>query len=283
MNGAHLGGVLALAALGASTGTAAMGATLVAQYTFNEGEGTTVHDTSGNGTAADGTIKISSAQGAVAASLSSHPGYIDFGTGGGYVNYGHPSKLNDFTNDFQNGWSIVAWVKDIGTTGAFHNPLVFGTAPGEFGSSFYYDSNNPLRFFTYYGIKDGSTQHAWIGTPDDNTGEHMYVFTYNPTNGQYREFRDYDAWTRGVNNPSPYPTLPDISGKDFITGVYSPSINQFLTGLVDEIGYYDGALSQAEIKSLYDAGPVPVPEPAGGALMLLGLVPLATRRRRCVG
>lgn len=51
-------------------------------------------------------------------------------------------------------------------------------------------------------------------------------------------------------------------------------------GAYDELAIYNHALTQSEVTSAFNAGPVAVPEASGAALGLLGMAGLLTRRRR---
>jgi len=71
-----------------------------------------------------------------------------------------------------------------------------------------------------------------------------------------------------LNNQSVPGTVPAVSGCDFfIGGVYNPAsgscqgVGQFFNGLIDEVSYYNRALSLSEVQTIYTAG-------AGGKCVL---------------
>jgi hypothetical protein len=262
-----------LLAIGAVAGfgmSAAHAATLVAQYTFNEGGGTTAHDTSGFGTAADGALTTSGQAGAVAPSLSTDPGYVDFSTGGGYVDFAHSSKLTGLTS----GYTIEVWVKNSDTQTQGNEALIFGQDTTTVGITRY-------RGNAYAYIGGGANN---VTSAVDNTGEHMITATYTPT--------DPADPSSGILSLY-YDNLPPVT-KSFLppvsmSGVISPtvdflsgadkSLTQFLTGQVDQISYYDGALDADQITADYAARPIPVPEPAALAGIALGSLGMLNRRR----
>lgn len=266
MNAKSYGLLLAVAAVSGLSASAANAAVLLGQYTFNEGGGTTAFDTSGNGTPANGTLTTSGAAGAVAPSLSTDPGYVDFGTGGGYVNFARPAKLTTLTTG---GYTIEAWVKNSDTQTQGMEALIFGQDPSAIGITRYRTGA--------YAYIDGGANNA--RTNADNTGEHMIAATYdwdsNTSSGVLTIYYD------GVSQASKNLTFAGTaSGSlDFLTGT-DHGLTQFLTGKIDQINYYDGALSSAQIAADHTAGPVPVPEPATLAVLGLGGLMLIRRRRK---
>ena len=199
---------------------------LVAAYSFNEGSGATVADSSGNGRTA---------------SLVGGPtwGLGQFGTAlsfDGVDDYGEVATFASLPA--LPAWTISAWVRSpvapsYGVaTGPLHreanfqlnwnhpDPTLRGAAAGNLGGTWYAASFGPLAADTWYFLAatyDGNTLNAYTNG---------ILVTSNPTPA----------------GPAPADPNPLSFGKHAADA-------PFFRGTVDEIRIYDHALSAAEIRS----------------------------------
>lgn len=239
---------LSLATLAGSF--AARAASIVSQYTFNE-SGSVAHDSSGVGSPADGSLQ--------GGSTMSGDGYLSLDGISGYVNFGRPAKMTGISG----GYTIEAWVLNVDTPVPGHEALLFGQDTSAVGVTMYRN--------VFYGYADGggnNTAAAYFNP----TNEMLVTVTYDLASNVIKIYRN------GIfSNSTPLSLLSfgASSSIDFVTGT-DLTKSQWLSGKVDEIRYYSGALSDSEVAANYTAGPV-VPEPASLAFLALG--GLLLRRR----
>lgn len=194
---------------------------------FNEDSGTTIADSSGNGNTGtyhgesfnDGTLK-------------NGPQWVDgkygkalqFDGSDDYVDCGNDSSLN-----LDNEVTVEAWVKPIAVPSSGEG--LASKADLSYGLTYYV--NGQVYFYTYSGshfsttsLPTGEWSHV-VGTYDGTT-RRLYV------NGVLKD-EDND------------PGLSLSSSAKFKIGYYSGYFN----GLIDEVRIYNRALSEAEIKAIY--------------------------------
>ncbi len=194
---------------------------------FDEDSGTTVTDSSGNGntgtyygeTFNDGTLKNGPqwVDGKFGKALS-FDGVDD------YVDCGNDSSLN-----LDNEVTVEAWIKPIAVPSSGEG--LASKADLSYGLTYY--GNGQVYFYTYSGshfsttsLPTGEWSHV-VGTYDGTT-RRLYV------NGVLKD-EDND------------PGLSLSSSAKFKIGYYSGYFN----GLIDEVRIYNRALSEAEIKAIY--------------------------------
>ena len=132
---------------------------------------------------------------------------------------------------------------------------------GQFGNinqSFQLGSNSSIEFFSQWG---GS-----ISTPAvaNNTWNDLAV-TYSGNTAT--------LYLNGASVASGTFNLGTASNTTFVIGMLDPI--RALTGLVDDVGIYDTALSASEVQALYVSETLPVPEPSSFSLLCLGFIGLA--------
>ena len=201
---------------------------LVGYWPFDEGSGTTAYDYSGNnnnGTLVNGPTWTTGKVG----------GALSFDGVDDYVNLGPKPVL-----DFQNNFTVCTWFKTSGTYGVLiNNEGRYEFAPyGNYGVMVYAVANtNPGWNWT-------SSSHHYL-----NIFQH-YCFVYSASaliktyiNGT----NDYSF--QGSGN------IGDVdSGENDIRIGGRQYNNSFhFNGIIDEVRIYNRALSDSEIKAIYDA------------------------------
>jgi len=226
---------------------------LISKYTFNE-SGSVVHDSSGVGAAADGSL--------VGGASMSGDGYLTLDGSSGYANFAHPSKMTGVTD----GYTIEAWVLNVDTPVQGQEPLVFGQDSSAIGVTMYRN--------VFYGYVNGGGRHTEAGYFNP-ASEMLVTVTYDHASSVVSIYRN------GIFSNSttlPVAAFSASSTMDFVAGT-NLARSEYLSGKINEIRYYDGALTEAQVASNYAVGP-DVPEPASLALLGLGAAAVVTRRRR---
>jgi hypothetical protein len=237
-------------------------AALIGKWTFNEGGGAIAYDytsAANHGVIFGGASYVAS-PGETSSNSALHFDGID-----DFVQYSHIPSY-DVTGDF----SMEAWVKLDSTVGI---GLIFGQAVARFGLAAntgwvnQYIDNNPF-FYNGGAFTPGTWQHvAAVWT--QSSGQ-LQISVENGLGDYYAVDTTHTA-------------SPDHNNGAYYTGK-SNAAAQFgwLGGEVDEIRYYNHALSQQEISASHSAGPtkldlvhtavlptqVPVPYPTWGENLL---------------
>lgn len=239
-------------------------AALVGQWTFNEGSGATAFDSSGVGTngVLNGVTYVAG-PGSPGTNYAAHFDGVD-----DFIEYAHTAAY-DVAGDF----TVEAWI-NIDATAA-GEALVFGQAAARYGltaSSDYvyqYVDNDP--FFYKGGTFRG-------GAFDPATPWRHVVAVWDqasdPDSDRLEIFIDFGAGDYYQFNAN------DLVVPDYNSGVYLTGKSAFgwLKGDIDEIRYYDHAMTISEIQTSFLAGPTLVPEPA--SMVFLGAMGLLMRRSR---
>ncbi len=208
---------------------------MVAQWTFNEGSGSTAFDLTTNanhGAIMGGAVYVPTTDG-FALALN---GVDDF------VNYGSSPLFNFMAQPF----TIEAWVAvdtDSQTSnqhGIFHS--------GAYRLGFWHSSDNTYQVFLNGVLELESAQGA--ATP---SYAWRHVAMTRVLFGRLKLYVDGVE----VADKFTFTSLNDSSGVDAISGECCGGND--LTGLLDEIRVYDTELSAAEIASSFAAGPAGVP------------------------
>ena len=216
---------------------------LLAQWSFDQTNGTTLAESTGRGVA--GTLKGTAdfATGAAAGINGSGALHLD---GGGYVQF--PGRWFDPLNG---AWALSVWVKPDATPASdqvlFSKSDRSGVA-GLFlamnGSSFYMSGAT-------FGGTPGFSVSAAV-TPQAGTWYHV-VAAIDRSNNQAR------LWVNGVEYTGTSNTRTVPAG-DFIFGEAPPALGgcpgrgYYLAGALDEVRLFSRALSPAEVASLYVGG-----------------------------
>jgi len=227
-------------------------AELVGYWRLDEGSGTMVSDSSGNGH--DGTIEGDPAWVAgmygQALDFDGAADYIDIGLGAG-----------DYFSTLNSGLTVAAWINRASTGtydiafGAGRNPV--GTAAGDDnnGWKFGIDSADVIKFTTLgildytstVGVPVGEWSHIAATFNEDGTELKIYL------NGEYQE-------TISGNGPA----AP-------ATGLYAIGFGgtwelEFFDGMIDEVRVYDQVLTDPEVAKLAARVKASKPDPEDGSL-----------------
>jgi len=232
--------------LGTNLNLIAQSEGLVGYWSFDEGSGTIAKDSSGNGN----TLTI----GAIGSNVIWDSGKI--GTALNYLPSAKtattPCPTGAYLSSISSGpiynlpqgnYTFIAFVKlSAGGTIAKFNTQY--SVPNYFGGHWHIDCCHLLARSddTNGGIGHGSL-------PIDNQW-HQYVYVFNLSSNIQKAFTD------GVqtNSGSLTGSFGNISHLNFgIYDVYWCGAGHAITGLIDEVRLYNRALSDAEIKAIYDA------------------------------
>jgi len=212
-------------------------ANLVAEWHFDEGSGTILRDSSGNGN--DGTIHGATWTTGISGKALSFDGKDD------YIDCGNDASL-DITDEI----TIEAWVKRS-ATGIMHIVDRRPTAIKELNYDLGFYRDNKLRF--YYRNSGDTAWHKWDSTDaytDTTNWQHFaLIFTFGDGSSikAYRNGQIISGyWIEG-------------NGNDAVINVDSPvhigratnGVNPF-SGIIDEVRIYNRALTADEIKAHYE-------------------------------
>lgn len=205
---------------------------LVAHYNFDEGEGPTLRDVSGNGN--DGQIHG-------ARYVRRGRGFsLEFDGVRDYVDCGSGPSL-----DLREALTLEAWV--FPTSRVKGEPGILGKHFNSYLLSYYADGQ------CWYYISGGGNAAKSLLTPGS---WHHVVGTFDG-----KVVRLYLDGTLANAKPSEFPTVK--SGKNFFIGCVLGDSNAtdpnysrsaFFPGQIDELKVYNRALSEAEVKAHFDAG-----------------------------
>jgi len=251
---------------------------LIAHWTLDESpvaNGTNIADTSGSATVHDGTLNSTGNAAAV-------PGKV-----GGAINFGAESYvLADLTTDFVSGSSprtIAGWINPDTIDGGQSWLWSYGeSSSGQHFGLTLENSNSTVGLllrhfggFVDYTAPTITANGAWFHVAQvvpvgaTQVGDvKVYV------NGV--ELTDKSESSNATEALDTQPNTTDSRGTQFAIGAIIKKLDANFDGQLDDIRFYDEALSQSEIAAL-------VPEPSTLALAtvgLLSLVAFAWRRRK---
>lgn len=250
-------------------------ASLIGQWTFNEGSGITALDLSGNGN--PGAIT-----GATYVPANDPPGgyALSFDGSGDEVYMGAPALFNIFGASA--AYSVMAWMK-VESASDFAG---FGLEPGIGKAPYRYGFTTYAGTHVYgYGGGGGNS----VDSKDEGNngpGAHADLFT---AGAWHQVVVTYDAAAPGPNfylyidnAVSDYKTSSLLIGDNdtapFTVGRNFGGGGASFKGLIDEVRLYNHALSASEISAAFTAGPIP--EPTSVALLLVASGGLWILRRR---
>lgn len=213
----------------------------VAHYKFDECQGTTIHDSSGN--ANHGTLSIG------ASGTQTTPGTCT--TSGSWAN-GATGKLNssmnfDGTDDkisigstsitIGNNFSISSWIK---TSSSFQRPFVSNRSTGRM----YYGLTSGKGFMYYNGASPANVNGNAI--VNDNNWHHL-VFVRSGINST--------IYVDGQIDKSTTQTGYIVSSSPLSIGYDQPN-SEYFPGLIDDVRIYNYALTPDQIKQIYNSGAI---------------------------
>ena len=223
---------------------------IVASYTFDEGSGTSVGDSSGNGNT--GTLLT----GATWATGGQSGGAIDIGGSNGSVNVGSPASLDNLSQITTSAW-IYPRTDGEGTQGQvigkFYSPSsVEGWYLG-------FDSYNlhRLRF-----VVDYSTTDLYVVTAPLSLNEWQHItMTWDGTVNAsgVHIYRNGVEVSKVIQTSGSGSRISDAS-RSVLVGSDADNGANF-NGLIDEVRLYNRVLSLSEVQNLYSPGTTPPPTP----------------------
>lgn len=240
--------LLVIALAGLPAGVQAQGADdgLVAEWHFDEGSGSIVADSSGNGN--DGVIHGATwVEGKYGKALS-FDGVDD------YINCGNDGSLKRSNTDF----TIEAWIKLNGYSSSWAEAILSNRAPsGGFGSLFFVrgekDALNKRKvtFDTSVGTESGPPRMVFGITQLQLNRWYHVAATFQYKGGGANEatifvngIAENTATLREIGNPDAQPTR--------IGWEHSQNVDYDFNGIIDEVRVYNRALTADEIKSHYE-------------------------------
>ncbi len=222
-------------------------AEMIARWTFDEGTGNIAHDSTvnaNNGTIYNGNWASGVLNGALQFNGSSTYAVVPNSSSlniTGSITVSTWLKINSIPTNYvgvvAKGWEDASYNLEFNASGASVG-LVFAD------STYHGANSNPLTTNTWYLI---------TGTYDRNQIK-LYV------NGNLQGVTNYTGTYQSNSSP-------------LYIGNQQPGAGRYYNGLLDDMRIYNNALTDSEIKQLYN-----VPEPA--TLLLLGLGAALLRKRR---
>jgi hypothetical protein len=217
----------------------------VAWYKLDECQGSTLHDSSGNGF--DGTLNVGGggSQSAIGTCTTASTSWGN-GSSGKY----NSSLSFDGTDDYvtrtsapvtsATNWSLSAWVKPT-SLGSGSIPVYVGTDAGGFGFSM--DANFRALFGLVSYVDSGYT------FPTPNIWYHL-VMTRDDTTTRF--------YVNGIQTPNTSTTTPNAPVARLSIGCEFSSDNATITrcysGQVDDVRIYNYALSPLQVQTVFNGG-----------------------------
>ncbi|MEI7900048.1 MAG: LamG-like jellyroll fold domain-containing protein [bacterium] len=210
---------------------------LIARWSFDEGSGTTLNDSSGKGN--DGNL-LSAA----------------WSTAGRFGNCLYFDGISAKAVVPDGSWNtdapktFVAWYKRDGTD---HGGDVFEhcLTGGIVGAFRFFDNGDGMAFVGY----DGNNKDTWVTAPGTAAGAWRMV-AVTLTQERVNIYQDGVSANAGM----PVNGWPEIAGNLYF-GARGEVPDNFFKGWIDEVSIYNRALNAAEIQALYQS--VPGNPPAG--------------------
>jgi hypothetical protein len=240
---------------------------MITYWSFDEGQGTTAADTSGN--AMDATIDGAE---------------WTAGFRGSGLQFGGVAEQDIVTADAAldittDTFTISAWVKRMGEQSDWSGIVYARTLPGNVPSAgMNINTNGTLRY--------NWTEDKWPFNPVDATGDTGFILPDNewafvamvvdPTQAQVYVI-EQDGTVHAAANEVPHG--PETFSSPFVVGhdrLKSAGLaGRYFTGVIDEVMIFDEALGQAELVEVAF-----IPEPTALVLALLGIGLLGVPWRR---
>ena len=164
------------------------------------------------------------------------------GTTGAYLTCGTSTEL-----DISGGGSLFMWLKATTTasSGDYEEPFYrrSGSSGWQIGSS---KVGSNRKFWVY----STSTSSMITGTP--GSWQLLGVTFSSGTLNLYTN--DGTAGTGGATVTDTGFTINAYSGGEFIIGKHGALTTRFYTGLMDEVSFFDSALSASDVVTIYNGG-----------------------------
>ncbi len=245
--------VLALTTLVACSFATPGRAVLLGQWNLNEGSGTVAQDATANNN--DGTLS-----GSATLVTEVTQGLVSTSGATGGVNWGDVAAFDGLT-----ALSLAVWVNPtaLPTGLPFAETILLGENVGSYAMSYYQNGN------AYFYINGGGNS---VSTPLTLGEQAFIVGTWDGIDMRIYK-NGIEVGTRAVSV-----TLAD--GGSFVgAGGTATGFNVNFNGKINEAAIYNNALTGAEVTALFNAGPVPIPEPGAASLLLVGMGALILRKK----
>jgi hypothetical protein len=212
---------------------------LVGSWHFEEGSGTTAHDSSGNGN--DGTLLDDNPTNADG---DTPPQWVS-GRYGGALQYDGVddlvliSSLNPIQNRAINNFAFVVWIKSTADTGTIQQVFEGHTRTGEI----YLEGRLPGTL-SFYIRDDSGTAHSIATSPLALNNWYFIAGTYD---GSTQRIYVNGNLISSASWSNAFTITTGISvGRDYELNI------QYFRGIIDELEIFNRALSAAEISDLYN-------------------------------
>lgn len=205
---------------------------LVAEWHFDEGSGSVLKDSSGNGN--DGVIYGATwVEGKYGKALS-FDGVDD------YVDCGNDRIFDFGTNTF----TIETWVKTIDKTTSNWEGIV-----GKW--------DTPNGYFLQYISSTGAWAFGWHGNTYINPSKSIGDGNWHHVVAKRTGLTSAELYIDGefIGSRADLPSISSDTPDPLSIGRLSLEYGRYFNGIIDEVRIYDRALSAEEIKSHYEQGP----------------------------
>lgn len=216
---------------------------LVGYWKFDEGSGTTLVDSSGNGydLEVSGSLSVG-ASGLINSSINNN------GTNGNRAGRNWTPALRNSTT-----FSVSLWVKR-GATGTPYRNMVSNmySDAATFGDGwgFYFGTDDKLHYVNHF-VADTA---ASSGAVTDTASWHHVAMTYNSgTVNFYVDGSNVGSANAGTMNTAHSNGYFYVCENDNLTDG-TPSTGHTFSGSLDELGYWARTLSSGDITTLYNGG-----------------------------
>jgi len=211
---------------------------LVGAWHFDEGDGTTVYDTSGNDN--DGTI-----HNAVWEENGKFGSCLSFDGSGDYVDI-----PDDSTLQLSSSLTVVAWFKPDNQGTVDHDVICVKGSNVGWGANFNWRVLQRTTSTYTWGVGQSDGTEAWFngGTVYANSWQFV-ALTADGSN--CRAYEGYSGSLSQVNSRSCVAPYKTFSGYNVQIGGHSYTNNRWVSGEIDEVFIFNKALSQSELNVLF--------------------------------
>ncbi|SHI47144.1 PEP-CTERM protein-sorting domain-containing protein/MYXO-CTERM domain-containing protein [Rubritalea squalenifaciens DSM 18772] len=248
-------------------------AALLLHYAFDEGSGTTVTDSSGNGR--DLTLNGGSTWNATGGAFG---GSVNLGGAlarAGGVSASTISSLNTVTG---NQVTIAFWA-NVNSESVGSNPFTISNSNNSVGTRILQAHLEWSDGTTYFDAAwDVSSANRVSGDLGDVSSDlNHYIFTYDGDAGQMAIYKNNVL--QFSNNSAPGGAINWAGIQNFELGAFSFN-NGLWAGEMDDFAMWNEVLDEQDRTQIFNSGVASIPEPSGAALLGLAGLGFILRRRR---
>jgi len=171
--------------------------------------------------------------------------------------------------------SISIWVRRDGGTGGEQGIAGLGESGG--GSAVYYSLQDASDGDVRVDLDDGSARRDVRSDSPLSDGIWTHVTTTFTTGGNLRVYID------GVDQTGDSQNIPGGTTYNFTSsGIIGSerSGERFWVGALDDVRFYDNELTAGEVSTLFNDGPLSIPEPSTTMFLITGAASILLTRRR---